>query len=461
MYRFYVPSDGYEYHYAELCRVFLPEDDFEIISIDKLPDPGFVKKNSYVIGTSGSHDRDSVKRELYVVLSDITDMKPEWGTLTGVRPLKPALDILGRTGSLGDMKRSLKELYLIADSKAGLLSEIAEYQTEYVRGNPSDFISVYTGIPFCPTRCEYCSFASNVADEDAIALYLENLGKEIRYTGHLYKEHYKGKGIESIYIGGGTPTTLSSGQLESLIVNISDAFSVNPKDLEFTVEAGRPDTITEDKLHTLKKCGIARISINPQSMKDETMKLIGRNHTSDDIRRAFAAADKIGFDVINADLIAGLPGESPADFSSSLDEIIALGAENITVHTLSVKRGSRLHENDPLYYRRDIERVSDMLSYARGRLKDEGYYPYYIYRQKHQMGAFENVGYCKAGKHSIYNIRIMEDKQSIIALGAGAVGKLYYPDEDRIERIANVSNYEIYSERFDEMLERKDKYFGG
>ena len=461
MYRFYVPSDGYEYHYAELCRVFLPEDDFEIISIDKLPDPGFVNENSYVIGTSGSHDRDSVKRELYAVLSDITDMKPEWGTLTGVRPLKPALDILGRTGSLDDMKRSLKELYLIADSKADLLSEIAEYQTEYVRGNPSDFISVYTGIPFCPTRCEYCSFASNVADEDAIALYLENLGKEIRYTGHLYKEHNKGKGIESIYIGGGTPTTLSSGQLETLIGIISDAFSVNPKDLEFTVEAGRPDTITEDKLLTLKKCGIARISINPQSMKDETMKLIGRNHTSDDIRRAFAAADKIGFDVINADLIAGLPGESPADFSSSLDEIIALGAENITVHTLSVKRGSRLHENDPLYYRRDIERVSDMLSYARERLKDEGYYPYYIYRQKHQMGAVENVGYCKAGKHSIYNIRIMEDKQSIIALGAGAVGKLYYPDEDRIERIANVSNYEIYSERFDEMLERKDKYFGG
>lgn len=461
MYRFYVPSDGYEYHYAELCRVFLSEEDFEIVSIDKLPDQSFLKDTSRVLGISESAGRDSIKRELYAVLSDITGIKPEWGTLTGVRPLKPALDIFDRLHNLNDMKRSLKERYLIADSKADLLSETAAYQRDKLSGNPSEHISVYAGIPFCPTRCEYCSFASNVADDNTIALYLEKLNTEIEYTGQLYKEHYKGKGIESIYIGGGTPTTLSSAQLEDLIESISDSFCVNPADIEFTVEAGRPDTITEDKLQTLKKCGVARISINPQSMKDETMKLIGRNHTSDDIRKAFAIADKIGFDVVNADLIAGLPAESPSDFRDSLDEIIALGAENITVHTLSVKRGSRLHEHDPLYYRRDIDRVSDMLLYARDRLKEESYIPYYIYRQKHQIGSFENVGYCKDGKHSIYNIRIMEDKQSIIALGAGAVGKVYFPDEDRIERTANVSNYEIYIERFDEMLERKNKYFGG
>ena len=242
MYRFYVPSDGYEYHYAELCRVFLPEDDFEIISIDKLPDPGFVNENSYVIGTSGSHDRDSVKRELYAVLSDITDMKPEWGTLTGVRPLKPALDILGRTGSLDDMKRSLKELYLIADSKADLLSEIAEYQTEYVRGNPSDFISVYTGIPFCPTRCEYCSFASNVADEDAIALYLENLGIGPDLRSDLRK---KGKSTLRRYVEEGQEAKNKLIQCNlRLVLFVAKKYSHSKRSIEDLVQDGNMGLMT-------------------------------------------------------------------------------------------------------------------------------------------------------------------------------------------------------------------------
>lgn len=459
MYRFYIRDDGYEYHYAELCRVFLSEVDFEIISMNRLPDPELLSSSSYVLGADVHSDRDSIKRDLYTILGKLTGMKPEWGTLTGVRPLKPALDILDKCGHLEDMKLALKDKYLLSDSKADLLGEIAEYQLKHVKGNPSDCVSVYTGIPFCPTRCEYCSFASNVAGDKEIERYLVDLRREIIYTGQLYQEDKKD--IESIYIGGGTPTTLSSSQLKELIESLSDAFTVNPRDIEFTVEAGRPDTITEDKLLILKESGIGRISINPQSMKDKTLRIIGRDHSSDDIRKAFALANKVGFDVVNADLIAGLPEEDSGDFRASLDEIIELGAENITVHTLSVKRGSRLHEHDPQYYRRDIERVSEMLAYAGEKLKRCDYLPYYIYRQKHQMGAFENVGYCKEGTHSIYNIRIMEDKQSIIALGAGGVGKIYFPDEDRIERVANVSNYEIYSERFDEMLERKNRYFGG
>lgn len=461
MYRFYIRYDGNEYHYAELCRVFLPEEDFEIISMNRLPDPEYISSSSYVLGEDKHSDRDSTKRELYTLLEELTGMKPEWGTLTGVRPLKPALDILNVTGNIDDMKSNLKNKYLLSDTKADLLAEIAEYQRSHVNGNPSDYISVYAGIPFCPTRCEYCSFASNVAGEGEIANYLNNLVKEIEFTGNLLRHNKETKQIESIYIGGGTPTTLSSTQLKELINALADAFSVNPADIEFTVEAGRPDTITDEKLLALKELGIGRISINPQSMKDRTLKLIGRDHCSEDIRNAFALADKHGFEVVNADLIAGLPEETPNDFKSSLDEIIGLGAENITVHTLSVKRGSRLHEHDPLYYRRDIERVSEMLSYAGDKLRDCGYHPYYIYRQKHQMGAFENVGYCKENTHSIYNIRIMEDKQSIIALGAGGIGKIYFPEEDRIERVANVSNYKIYSERFDEMLERKNTYFGG
>ena len=461
MYRFYAPDDGYEYHYAELCRVFLTDDEFEIISMSKLPDPAYLRDSSHVLGAAAGSDRDSIKRELYVLLEELTGMSPEWGTLTGVRPLKPALDIFRKTGSLSNMKTALKDRYLISDSKADLLAEIAEYQNSHVQDNPSDFISVYTGIPFCPTRCEYCSFASNVAETDEIEHYLADLKREIKYAGSLYSAQSTPKGIESIYIGGGTPTTLNPMQLEELIRELADTFSINPREIEFTVEAGRPDTITKEKLNTLKALGIRRISINPQSMKDKTLRLIGRNHSSQDIRDAFRLADETGFDVINADLKAGLPEENAGDFKTSLDEIIGLGAENITIHTLSVKRGSRLHEHDPLYYRRDIERVSEMLSYAREKLKASDYHPYYIYRQKHQMGAFENVGYCKEGTHSIYNIRIMEDRQSIIALGAGGVGKLYYPDEDRIERVANVSNYKIYSERFDEVLARKDKYFGG
>ena len=442
-----------------MCRVFLAGDEFEIIPTNILPDQSYLGSGSFVIGGDGTQDRDANKRELYNLLSSLSGIKPEWGTLTGVRPLKPALDLFDETGDISLMKQELKDRYLLSDSKLGLLAEIAEYQRSHVGGNPSDYVSVYAGIPFCPTRCEYCSFASNVAGPDEIEKYLSDLHKEIDYTGILFKRNKKE--VESIYIGGGTPTTINADQLRVLITKLSEAFDAVPSEIEFTVEAGRPDTITEDKLIALRDTGVRRISINPQSMKDETMKLIGRNHSSEDIRDAFAIARKVGFDVINADLIAGLPEESAEDFRISLDEIIGLGAENITVHTLSVKRGSRLHENDPEYYRRDINRVAEMLDYSRDKLKECGYHPYYIYRQKHQMGAFENVGYCLENKHSIYNIRIMEDKQSIIALGAGGVGKIYYPDEDRIERVANVSNYEIYSERFDEMLARKDKYFGG
>ena len=194
-------------------------------------------------------------------------------------------------------------------------------------------------------------------------------------------------------------------------------------------------------------------------MKDKTLRLIGRDHSADDIREGFRIARETGFDVINADLIAGLPEENEDDFEASLREMIGLGAENITVHTLSVKRGSRLRENDPAYFRHNAETVSNMLDLSRAMLSSAGYRPYYIYRQKHQIGALENVGWCLPGKHSIYNIRIMEDKQTVIGLGAGAVGKVYYPDEDRLERIANVSNYKIYSERFDEMISRKNDYY--
>jgi oxygen-independent coproporphyrinogen-3 oxidase len=456
LYRFYINNIDDDYHYMELARVFLPDDGFETIAYKGKPVAHLLGVNSYFVNENGSDDREEIKREFYELLSDITGMRPPWGTLTGVRPLKPALEVC-RDSSIEEMEHIIKGKYLLSSSRSSLLADIADYQLANVSGIPWEKASIYIGIPFCPTRCAYCSFASNVAPAEEYEIYLNNLLKEVSYAGALAEEN--GTEIESIYIGGGTPTTLSGEQLERLIRKVSEAYHIDPAEIEFTVEAGRPDTITKEKLDSLKKLGISRISINPQSMKDATLRLIGRDHDADDIREGFRIARETGFDVINADLIAGLPEEDISDFESSLKEIIDLGAENITIHTLSVKRGSRLRENDPDYYRQNAETVSAMLDLSRQMLSSAGYRPYYIYRQKHQIGALENVGWCMPGKHSVYNIRIMEDKQTVIGLGAGAVGKVYHPDEDRLERIANVSNYKIYSERFDEMLSRKKEYY--
>lgn len=458
MYRFYINNVDNDYHYSELARVFLAEQDFELIAIRRDDAANLVLgDNSFMVNSSLSDDRDTIKRELYHLLSSLTGMTSDWGTLTGVRPLKLALDIYSKAGSIEAMRDKLSTGYLVSDEKIDLLTEIAEYQIEHLKGNPSDYSAVYIGIPFCPTRCAYCSFASNVAGPEAIEQYLQNLIKEIEYMGSLVRKN--NTAIESLYIGGGTPTTLNAEQLNRLINAVREHLGVQPSAHEFTIEAGRPDTITSDKLQTMRDQGISRISINPQSMKDATLRLIGRDHSASDIVKGYELAGQYSFDVINADLIAGLPEEDLDDFKSSLEQVIKLGANNITVHTLSVKRGSRLRDDDPEYYRRNEEMVAEMLRYARNRLKEEGFYPYYIYRQKHQIGALENVGYCKADKHSIYNIRIMEEKQTIIGLGCGAIGKVYYPAEDRLERIPNVNNYEVYSERFEEILDRKNRYY--
>ena len=459
MYRFYINNVDNDYHYGELARVFLADDEFETIPFNAPEGRLCFRAGSYLINAAGSDDRDEIKREMYYLLSQLTGRTSGWGTLTGVRPLKLAYEMLRESGSQAGMKDLLSSRYLVSDDKINLLNDIVDYQRSHLSGNPSEMAAVYIGIPFCPTRCEYCAFASNVAPQEDIAEYFDNLMEEIRYTGRMIREH--GTVIESVYVGGGTPTTLNAEQLGMLIDAVRDEIGTDPSSIEFTIEAGRPDTITAGKLRIMKDKGVSRISINPQSMKDETLRRIGRDHTADDIRRGYRLASDYNFEVINADLIAGLPGETPEDFMASLEEIIELGANNITVHTLSVKRGSRLREHDPEYYRRDADKVAGMVDYARSRLAQEGFYPYYIYRQKHQMGALENVGYCREDRHSVYNIRIMEEKQTIIALGAGGIGKIYYPDEDRLERVANVSNYKVYNERFDEMLLRKNKYYGG
>ena len=460
MYRFYINCIENDYHYNELIRVFIPDENFEVIPVDIVESRKIkLNNNSFIVNSSRSTDRDTIKKELYKLLCKICNSESDWGTITGVRPLKIALGIYDKTKSIPKMKDILKDTFVVSDNKIKLLSSIAKYQLENVNAKPFGKVGVYIGIPFCPTRCSYCSFASNVATTEEIKEYLNNLLKEIAYMGKLFDKN--NAEIESIYIGGGTPTTLDANQLQLLIQSIIDCFHVNPREIEFTVEAGRPDTITADKLQTLKDFGINRISINPQSMKDHTLELIGRRHTSKDIEKAFELAHRFSFDVINADIIAGLPEETLDDFKDTLDKVIKLGANNITVHTLSIKRGSRMKDDDPEFYRKNVETVDKMLKYSQQKLIEEKFYPYYIYKQKHQIGFFENVGYCKANKHSIYNIRIMEEKQTIVGLGAGAIGKVYFPDEDRLERVPNVSNYQIYNEKFDEMLDRKNNYYGG
>jgi len=287
-------------------------------------------------------------------------------------------------------------------------------------------------------------------------------GEMVRYLEALYQEiDFVGTNMalrpiqtETVYIGGGTPTTLTAGQLSMLLGRMKDKFDLSAM-REMTVEAGRPDTITPEKLDVLRAFPVDRISINPQSMKEETLALIGRSHTTADTRNAFQITRKAGIHVINADIIAGLPGETSEDFQRTVTELLELGAENITVHTLAVKRASRLKEIDEDFHYKQAALVEEMLEYADRMLRRNTYKPYYLYRQKHTSGSTENIGYCKDGAIGIYNIRIMEEKQHILALGAGGMTKVYDPEENRLSRIPNVSNYEIYIQRIDEMLQRK------
>lgn len=457
MYNFVIENVSNKYEYAELIKIFLSPDDFAMYTEAEFAELSEKDRNSIEAIHFNSHhfdDKNEIKRELYKFLSKETGYTAPWGILTGVRPVKLTGEIFDCLGNEQAVRDELKNTYLLSEEKINLLIETYNYQQKVCGKASHNSVGIYIGIPFCPTRCLYCSFTSNQVSDDEIARYIEALEKEIRYVGRRMKE--TGLYAETIYIGGGTPTTLTSKQLDNLLDVVEESFDMT--DLrEFTVEAGRPDTITTEKLNTIKKHNIERISINPQSMKPETLKLIGRSHSADDILSAFAAADNSNISIINTDLITGLPEELPSDFKNTLDTVISLKPKNITVHTLAVKRASRLIEQDKDYHYRQGEIVGQMLEISRDTLRENGYVPYYLYRQKHMAGSFENVGYCKNDTPCIYNIRIMEEKQTIIALGAGGISKMYYPEENRLERVPNVSNYEIYISRLEEMLNRKEE----
>ncbi len=484
MYRIYLSQEINPYEIEELIKVFLKHDEYQLFGKMEQSVGNQIAddlENQAVPGVNNHDDQDKkdvlivvpmfellendllaerkqknqIKRFLYETLATHTGKRPDWGILTGVRPVKLAREILEReSNDFSKMESVLSEEYLLQDEKKKLIKQIVSCQKNLLQGSKPSAVGLYIGIPFCPTRCIYCSFPSNQANEQQIEAYLAALHQEIQYSAENMKR--MGWYPETIYVGGGTPTTLKPKELDGLLTRIHDCFDLK-KMREFTVEAGRPDTISEEKLMVIQDHGVQRISINPQSMNSDTLKRIGRKHEPEEIIDAFLMARKVGIQMINTDVIAGLPEENEADFAHTLDTVLELSPENVTVHTLAVKRASKLKEMDEEYHYKQGSIVRNMLDIAKEKLDNNGYYPYYLYRQKHMTGNFENVGYAKGDTAGVYNIRIMEEAQTIVALGAGGISKRFYPSENRLERIANVSNYEIYIERIAEMLKRKEE----
>jgi oxygen-independent coproporphyrinogen-3 oxidase len=425
-------------------------------------------KNKELIGfderichkNSGIENRKELKRKIklsiFEVLGEISDNEISWGILTGIRPTKIVHELLDQNHNLNEISDILRKEYKISNEKARLVTDVAMVERKYVYPINEDLVSIYISIPFCPTRCVYCSFPSNPVKKGSskIEEYLNALYIEIKRTSELL--HEANKMVETIYIGGGTPTTLSSVQLDELIKHVLRAFDVS-RLKEFTVEAGRPDTIDIHKLQVLKENGVHRISINPQTMNERTLSLIGRQHTPEEIENAFYMAREVGFRTINMDIIIGLPNEGIEEIKNTLESIKKLSPENLTVHTLAIKRSSRLKESMEEFEMAKETLANEMLALTKSYSHGMGLYPYYMYRQKYMVGNLENVGYCKREHECIYNIQIMEEKQSIIALGAGAISKIAFPKENRLERVPNVKNVDEYIKRVDEMVERKRK----
>lgn len=446
--------------------------------------------------------KNELKQQLYYLLTVYAGKTLPWGTLTGIRPTKIPMELLEEGKSEDEIRSYMKETYLASDEKIELSLSVAKRELELLsRIDYENGYSLYVGIPFCPSTCLYCSFTSyplakwaNRMDE-----YLDALEKEIAFTA----EACKHKVLNSVYIGGGTPTTLSAEQMDRLLTMIGSYFGIadeqgrmiyadehvneidvideaqNPMDgagtknaltdadnkmekarkqtqlLEFTVEAGRPDSITREKLEVIHRHNISRISINPQTMKEETLRLIGRQHTVQQTIDSFKLAREIGFDNINMDLIVGLPEETIADVRETMRQLEELDPDNITVHSLAIKRAARLRMQKEQYENLHIENTAQTIDLTAECCHEMGLEPYYLYRQKNMAGNFENVGYAKPGKAGVYNILIMEEKQTIMALGAGATTKVVFEDGKRIERVGNVKDITNYLDRVDEMVERK------
>ena len=398
--------------------------------------------------------RIGTKKSLYNALINISDTEAPWGILTGIRPIKIAHALLDEGLDEQKIQEILLNEYKISLEKVQLILDICKSQRKYLYPLDENKFSLYISIPFCPTRCLYCSFPS--CSINRYSEYVDEYTDKLIYEIDNIKKLMNGKSISTVYIGGGTPTAIPVENLEKIILNVYKNFGRDNIE-EITVEAGRPDTINKEVLNMLNRNKVERISINPQTMNDKTLRLIGRRHNSLDIIKSYYMAREIGFDIINMDLIVGLPSEGLKEINNTLEEIKKLSPENLTVHTLAVKRGSKFKETMDKYSVEDQSIIGKMLKETEKYAKEMNLKPYYLYRQKQILGNFENIGYSLEGKECIYNIKMMEEKETIMAAGMGAVSKIFFPRENRIERVPNVKSLEEYLSRVYEMVERKYK----
>lgn len=403
---------------------------------------------------SDKEDEAALCTKLYLIMEKLTGITPAWGMVTGIRPVKKVNELLERGLGKAEIFSALKEKYFVSDEKLELAYSTAVTQADALKALDKRSYSLYVSVPFCPSRCSYCSFVSHSIEsagaKKLLPDYVKKLCEEIAQTAEIAEE--LGLRLDTIYIGGGTPTALSAEQLEAVMSAVKKNFDIS-KIREYTVEAGRSDTINEKKLEIIRDFGATRISVNPQTMNDSVLEAIGRRHTAKDVVSAFETARRLGFGNINMDVIAGLPTDTPESFARTIETLCGLDPESITIHTLTVKRSSKLFSEEE---RRVDGRVSEMVDFGQKHLLDKGYLPYYLYRQKNTVDNLENVGFAKAGYECLYNIYIMEEAQTILAVGAGGSTKLVNTETGKIERLFNYKFPYEYISRYDKMIAKKD-----
>lgn len=467
----YVKNHKFHFELENLTRLFFPNEKITVIRDFSEPQPPYIytevsdkitisvnigsfNKSETAVKKLTDDDNELVSAQLlYKLLCDFTGLTQPWGILTGVRPVK-LLRRLAEESSEEQAVKKFEKDFFVSNEKIALSRETEHNERKILELSKPESFSLYVGIPFCPSRCSYCSFvmASIERAEKLIEPYTKLLCEEIKRTAEIANK--LGLRLETVYFGGGTPTTLSAEQLDTVLGTVNNSFDMSTC-REFTVEAGRPDTIDIAKLFALKENKVDRISINPQTVNDEVLKTIGRKHTAQQFFDAFELARKCGFDNINTDLIAGLPTDTTESFKNSLDSIVRLNAECITVHTLCMKRASRLTTEGVTLDLQQARDAREMLAYTQNILGQNEYIPYYMYRQSRMVGNLENVGWSKRGFESLYNVYVMDETHTILACGSGGVTKLKRNNPDYLERIFNFKYPYEYIDRFDELIQRK------
>lgn len=467
----YVKNHNFHFELENLTRLFFPNEKITVIRDFSEPQPPYIytevsdkitisvnigsfNKSETAVKKLTDDDNELVSAQLlYKLLCDFTGLTQPWGILTGVRPVKLLRKLAEESNEEQAVKKFEKDFF-VSNEKIALSRETEHNERKILELSRPESFSLYVGIPFCPSRCSYCSFvmASIERAEKLIEPYTKLLCEEIKRTAEIANK--LGLRLETVYFGGGTPTTLSAEQLDTVLRTVNKSFDMSTC-REFTVEAGRPDTIDSAKLFALKENKVDRISINPQTTNDEVLKTIGRKHTAKQFFDAFELARKCGFDNINTDLIAGLPTDTPESFKNSLDSIVKLNAECITVHTLCMKRASRLTTEGVTLDLQQARDAREMLAYTQNILGQNEYIPYYMYRQSRMVGNLENVGWSKKDFESLYNVYVMDETHTILACGSGGVTKLKRNNPDYLERIFNFKYPYEYIDRFDELIQRK------